>query len=73
MLLGSIRGETGKNAGLDSVKMNRLWAERVFILLILSKEWDTAPRSEPATGLMSDWLNKGKLEGMIPPPKQSIK
>jgi ribonuclease Z len=37
-----------------------------------SKEWDTAPRGEPATGLMSDWLNKGKLEGMIPPPKQSV-
>ncbi len=38
-----------------------------------SKEWDTAPRSEPATGLMSDWLNKGKLEGMVPPPKQPLK
>jgi hypothetical protein len=38
-----------------------------------SKEWDTAPRSEPATGLMSDWLNKGKLEGIVPPPKQPIK
>lgn len=37
-----------------------------------SKEWDTAPRSEPATGLMSDWLNKGKLEGMVPAPTQSI-
>jgi ribonuclease Z len=35
-----------------------------------SKEWDTAPRSDPATGLMSDWLNKGKLEGLVPPPKQ---
>ena len=33
-----------------------------------SKEWDTAPRSEPATGLMSDWLNKGALEGINPPP-----
>lgn len=37
-----------------------------------SKEWDTAPRGEPATGLSSDWLIKGKLEGMVPPPTQSI-
>jgi len=35
-----------------------------------SEEWDTAPRGEPATGLMSDWLNKGKLEGVVPPPTQ---
>jgi ribonuclease Z len=37
-----------------------------------SKAWDTAPRGEPATGLMSEWLEKGKLEGMIPPPKQPV-
>ena len=37
-----------------------------------SKEWDTAPRGEPATGLMSDWLEKGKVEGMVPAPTQSI-
>jgi len=37
-----------------------------------SKEWDTAPRGEPATGLMTDWLKKGTLEGMVPPPTQSI-
>ncbi|MGI9568499.1 MAG: hypothetical protein ACR2PH_01880, partial [Desulfobulbia bacterium] len=37
-----------------------------------SKEWDTAPRGEPATGLMSDWLNKGALEGLNPPPTQPI-
>jgi ribonuclease Z len=37
-----------------------------------SKEWDTAPRGEPATGLMSDWLKKGELKGMNPPPKQPI-
>src|SRR5210317_881857 len=37
-----------------------------------SKEWDTAPRGEPATGLMEDWLKKGTLEGMVPPPTQSI-
>ena len=35
-----------------------------------SKEWDTAPRSEPATGLMTDWLKKGELKGLNPPPKE---
>ncbi len=38
-----------------------------------SREWDTAPRSEPATGLMSDWLKNGELKGVNPPPKQPIK
>ena len=38
-----------------------------------SKEWDTAPRGEPATGLSSDWLIKGKLKGMNPAPTQPIK
>ena len=37
-----------------------------------SKEWDTAPRGEPATGLMTEWLKAGALEGMVPPPTQSI-
>ncbi len=37
-----------------------------------SKEWDTAPRGAPATGLSSDWLIEGKLEGVNPPPTQSI-
>ena len=37
-----------------------------------SKEWDTAPRGEPATGLMSEWLMEGELEGMVPAPKQPI-
>jgi hypothetical protein len=36
------------------------------------KAWDTAPRGEPATGLMTDCLKKGALEGMIPPPTQPI-
>ena len=37
-----------------------------------SKAWDTAPRGEPATGLISDWLDEGKLEGVVPPPKEPI-
>ena len=37
-----------------------------------SKEWDTAPRGEPATGLISDWLDQGKLEGMNPAPTQAL-
>ncbi len=37
-----------------------------------SKEWDTAYRGDPATGLMSEWLREGALEGVIPPPKQPL-
>ncbi len=37
-----------------------------------SEAWDTAPRGEPATGLSSDWLIEGKLEGINPPPTQPI-
>jgi ribonuclease Z len=37
-----------------------------------SKEWDTAPRGEPATSLMSEWLKEGQLEDMVPPPTQPI-
>ncbi len=37
-----------------------------------SKEWDTAHRGDPATGLMSDWLRKGEIKGMNPPPKQPL-
>jgi ribonuclease Z len=37
-----------------------------------SKAWDTAPRGEPATNLSADWLIKGKLEGYVPEPTQSI-
>ncbi len=37
-----------------------------------SKEWDTAPRGDPATGLMSDWLRKGEIKGMNPPPKEPL-
>lgn len=37
-----------------------------------SEDWDTAPRGEPATGLISDWLDEGKLEDLIIPPAQPI-
>ncbi len=37
-----------------------------------STEWDTAPRGEPATGLMSEWLKKGTIKSMIPPPTQPL-
>jgi len=37
-----------------------------------SYEWDTAPRGDPATGLMSDWLIEGKIEGVNPEPTQPI-
>ena len=34
-----------------------------------SKEWDTAPRSEPKDSLISDWLKKGSITDFVPPPK----
>ena len=34
-----------------------------------SPEWATAPRGEPATSLMSDWLVEGTVKGMNPPPR----
>lgn len=37
-----------------------------------SVEWDTAPRGEPATGLMSDWLKDGTIEDFIPEPKEPL-
>ncbi len=37
-----------------------------------STEWDTAPRSAPATGLMSQWLKDGAREDMIIPPTQPL-
>lgn len=37
-----------------------------------SEAWDTADRGEPATGLMSEWLDKGKIEGVVPEPTQPI-
>ncbi len=37
-----------------------------------STEWDTAPRGDPATGLMSEWLVEGTVKEFIPPPKEPI-
>jgi ribonuclease Z len=37
-----------------------------------SREWDTAPRGEPATGVMSKWLLEGKVKEMVIPPTQPL-
>jgi ribonuclease Z len=37
-----------------------------------SREWDTAPRGEPATGVMSDWLKAGTVKEMINPPTRPL-
>ncbi|MEE9119941.1 MAG: hypothetical protein V3U56_01470 [Syntrophobacteria bacterium] len=52
--------------------INAVLACRFDVLLEVQwrKEWDTAPRGEPATGLMTDWLKKGELKGLNPPPKE---
>ncbi len=38
-----------------------------------SREWDTAPRGDPATGLMSKWLVDGTAKELIPPPREETK
>ena len=38
-----------------------------------STEWDTAPRGDPATGLMSKWLVDGTERELIPPPREETK
>jgi len=35
-----------------------------------STEWDTAPRGDPATGLMSEWLVEVTVKEFISPPKE---
>jgi len=37
-----------------------------------SREWDTAPRGEPATGLMSKWLQDGEIKGFNAPPREDM-
>jgi len=37
-----------------------------------STEWDTAPRGDPATGLMAQWLIDGTIKEFIPPPKEPL-
>ena len=37
-----------------------------------SEVGDTAYRGELATGLMSEWLKNGEIEGINPPPKKTI-
>lgn len=34
----------------------------------ISTEWNTASSGQPATGLMSDWLEQGKLKEAIQSP-----
>ena len=60
------------NATKDHIEVREVTINHESWAQGTSKEWDTAPRSEPATGLMSEWLKKGELEGVNPPPTQPM-
>jgi ribonuclease Z len=60
------------NVTKDHIEVREVTSNHEAWPMGTSKEWDTAPRGEPATGLMSEWLREGELEGMVPPPTQSI-
>ena len=58
---------TKENIEVREVSFNHeAWAQGT------STEWDTAPRGEPATSLMSEWLEAGTVKEMIPPPTQPL-
>ena len=60
------------NATTDHIEVREVITNHESWAQGTSKEWDTAPRSDPATGLMSEWLKKGELEGVNPPPTQPM-
>jgi len=60
------------NATKDHIEVREVTINHESWAQGTSKEWDTAPRSDPATGLMSEWLRKGELKGVNPPPTQPI-
>ena len=60
------------NATKDHIEVREVTINHESWAQGTSKEWDTAPRSDPATGLMSEWLRKGELKSVNPPPTQPI-
>lgn len=60
------------NATKDHIEVREVTINHESWAQGTSKEWDTAPRGDPATGLMSEWLRKGELKGVNPPPTQPI-
>ena len=58
------------NATKDHIEVREVSYDHEAWAQGTSAEWDTAPRSDPATGLMSDWLKEGTVKEMISPPKE---
>ena len=51
------------NATRDHIEVREVSYDHEAWAQGTSAEWDTAPRSDPATGLMSDWLKEGICQG----------
>ncbi len=58
------------NATTDHIEVREVSYDHEAWAQGTSTEWDTAPRGDPATGLMSDWLTEGTVKEMVSPPKE---
>ncbi len=56
------------NVTKDHIEVRETTIDHSSWPVLASEEYNTAPRSERATGLMSDFVNEGKWEGFEPPP-----
>jgi len=56
------------NVTKDHIEVRETTIDHSSWPVLASEEYNKAPRSERATGLMSDFVNKGQWEGFEPPP-----
>jgi ribonuclease Z len=56
------------NVTKDHIEVRETIIDHSSWPVLASEEYNKAPRSERATGLMSDFVNAGKWEGFEPPP-----
>ena len=52
----------------DSLRLT----EKIEGIIMIQLIFALLLRGEPATGVMTDWLKKGELKGVNPPPTQPI-
>jgi ribonuclease Z len=65
-------GVTVLNVTKDHIEVREVTFDHEAWAQGTSREWDTAPRGEPATALMSKWLKDGELKGFNPPPREDL-
>ncbi len=56
------------NVTKDHIEVREATIDHSSWPVLASEEYNKAPRSERATGLMSDFVNEGKWGGFEPPP-----